>query len=94
MDETSLKLTFKVLNKPKLLNKLTGTTHYSVGKFISELLQPLTLNEYTLHDTFNAANRIKAISLALFTEGYELKGFLQKGRIIYRFFRGFSVGSS
>ena len=50
-------------------------TTQSVGKFISELLQPLTQNEYTLKDTFHPANRIKAISPALFAEGYEFVPF-------------------
>ena len=48
--------------------------------FISELLQPLTQNEYTLKDTFDPANRIKAISPALFAEGYEFVSmFLSSG---------------
>ena len=28
----------------------TGTTHYGVGKFLSQLLQPLTRNEHTVKD--------------------------------------------
>ena len=52
---------FDLLPKFRPIIDTTGTTHYSVGKFISELLQPLTNNEYTLKDTFDAANRIKAI---------------------------------
>ena len=37
----------------------TGITHYSVGK--SELLNPLTQNEYSLRDSFHVANRIYRI---------------------------------
>ena len=66
---------FDLLPKFRPIIDTTGTTHYSVGKFISELLQPLTNNEYTLKDTFDAANRIKAIPPALFTEGYEFVSF-------------------
>ena len=66
---------FHQLPKFRPIIDTTGTTHYSVGKFISELLQPLTLNEFTLKDTFDAANRIQAISPALFTEGYEFVCF-------------------
>ena len=66
---------FDRLPKFRPIIDTTGTTHYSVGKFLSELLQPLTQNEYTLKDTFDAANRIKAISPALFTEGYEFVSF-------------------
>ena len=39
----------------------TGTTHYPVGKYSSELLNPLTQNEYSLRDSFDAANRINRI---------------------------------
>ena len=66
---------FHQLPKFRPIIDTTGTTHYSVGKFISELLQPLTLNEFTLKDTFDAANRIQAISPALFAEGYEFVSF-------------------
>ena len=66
---------FDRLPKFRPIIDTTGTTHYSVGKFISELLQPLTQNEYTLKDTFDAANRIKAISPALFAEGYTFVSF-------------------
>ena len=66
---------FDLLPKFRPIIDTTGTTHYSVGKFISELLQPLTNNEYTLKDTFDAANRIKTIPPALFTEGYEFVSF-------------------
>ena len=66
---------FDRLPKFRPIIDTTGTTHFSVGKFISELLQPLTQNEYTLKDTFDAANRIKAISPALFAEGYTFVSF-------------------
>ena len=41
----------------------------------SIFLYPLTLNEFTLKDTFDAANRIQAIPPALFAEGYEFVSF-------------------
>ena len=66
---------FDRLPKFRPIIDTTVITHYSVGKFLSELLQPLTQNEYTLKDTFDAANRIKAISPTLFTEGYEFVSF-------------------
>ena len=53
----------------------TGTTHYSVGKYISELLQPLTQNEFTLKDSFDAASRIKLIPSELFDQGYKFVSF-------------------
>ena len=36
----------------------TGITHYSVGKYLSELLNLLTQNEYSLGDCFHAADMI------------------------------------
>ena len=38
-----------------------GSTHYNVGKYITKLLNPLRQDEYSLKDTFNAAERIKEI---------------------------------
>ena len=38
-----------------------GSTHYNVGKYITKLLNPLTQNEYSLKDTFDAAEPIKKI---------------------------------
>ena len=39
----------------------TGSTQYSVGKYLSELLNPLTYIEYSLRDSFDAANKITRI---------------------------------
>ena len=47
----------------------TGSTHYGVGKYLSSLLNPLTTNQYTVKDSFDAAQRIKAIPKHLFENG-------------------------
>ena len=47
-----------------------GSTHYGVGKFISNMLNPLTLNNYNLKDSFEAADRIESIPKHLYDEGY------------------------
>lgn len=39
----------------------TGSTHYKVGQYLTNLLNPLTQNDYSLKDTFHAAERIKSI---------------------------------
>ena len=52
-----------------------GSTHYGVGKFISKLLKPLTLNQYHLQDSFHAAEKIRAIPSHLFDEGYKFVSF-------------------
>ena len=39
----------------------TGTKHYWVDKYLSELLNPLFHNDYSLKDSFDAATRISRI---------------------------------
>ena len=53
--------TFQTIPPFRPIVDTTGTTHYSVGKYLSILLNPLTQNAYTLKDSFDAADRIKAI---------------------------------
>ena len=51
-----------------------GSTHYSVGQFITKLLNPLTANEYLLKDSFEAADKIKSV-YELVNEGYKFVSF-------------------
>ena len=54
----------------------TNTVYSFVGKFLSSLLQPLTINSFTLRDSFDAANRIKSINNDLINvEGYKFISF-------------------
>ena len=53
----------------------TYSTHYGVGKYISKLLHPLTLNDNHLKDSFDAAEKINAIPDHLFQEGYRFVSF-------------------
>ena len=52
-----------------------GSTHYGVGKYISNLLNPLCLNQYHLKDSFEAADKIKDIPSQYFDEGYQFVSF-------------------
>jgi hypothetical protein len=52
-----------------------GSTHYGVGKFVPKLLNPLTQNEYSLKDSFEAADKIKEIPQNLYEQGYRLISF-------------------
>ena len=61
----------------------TGTTHYSVGKYLSKLLSPLTQNEYSLTDSFDAANRINRI-LPLVLEKEECVCFTRYDLIVHK----------
>ena len=44
-----------------------GTPHYSTGKFLTNLLNPLSMNEYTLKDSFDAVNELKIYHLICLT---------------------------
>ena len=53
----------------------TGTAYSNVGRYLSRLLYPLTLNEFSIKDSFCAAEKIKTIPKYLFDEGYQLISF-------------------
>ena len=53
----------------------TNTTHYGVGKFLTRLLQPLTHNEFTIKDSFDAVDKIRTVASHLFNEGYRWISF-------------------
>ena len=53
----------------------TGTPYYEVGKFLAKLLNPLTMNEFSLKDSFDATKRIQNIPDELFEKGYRFVSF-------------------
>ena len=53
----------------------TRIAHYGVGKYLSNLLNPLTLNEYSLKDSFEATKPIHSIPTELFSQGYRYVSF-------------------
>ena len=53
----------------------TNTAHYGTAKYLSNLLHPLTENEFTVEDSFDAANKIQAIPSEVFAEGYRFVSF-------------------
>ena len=53
----------------------TGNTYQPVAKFLSRLLNPLTHNEYSLQDSFDAVKRIQNIPDNLYTDGYRFISF-------------------
>ena len=63
-------------NIPKFgpIADVTGTLHYSVGKFLSNLLNPLSMKEFTLKDSFElrklfiAVKKIKNLPPHLFDD--------------------------
>ena len=53
----------------------TGMPHYSAGKFLTVLLNPLAMNEFTLKDSFDAVNKIISVPPHLFDNGYNYASF-------------------
>ena len=53
----------------------TNTPYYKIGQHLSSLLQPLTINDYTLKDSFDAANKIKSVPSEMLEEGYPFVSF-------------------
>ena len=49
----------------------TNTPYYEIAKFLANLLNLLTLNEFTVKDSFDAANKIQHIPKELFDSGYK-----------------------
>ena len=53
----------------------TNTPYYKTGQYLSSLLQPLTINDYFLKDSFDTANKIKSIPSEIFEDGYQFGSF-------------------
>ena len=49
---------------------MIGTPYHGIGTFLKNLLSPLTQNEYTVKDSFEAVNKIPKIPPELFEQGY------------------------
>ena len=68
--------TFDLLPPFRPIIDTTNTVFSLVGKFLSKLLQPLTINSFTVKDSFDAASRIKNINLDLINvDGYKFISF-------------------
>ena len=50
----------------------TNTPHCGVGKFLTNLLNPLTQNEYAVKDSFEAVNMIHKIPPELLIKGIDI----------------------
>ena len=53
----------------------TNTAHYGIAKYLSNLLHPLTENNFTVKDSFDAANKIQAIPSEILDEGCRFVSF-------------------
>ena len=66
---------FEHLPKFRPIIDTTNTPYYGVSKFLSNLLNPLTENQYVAKDSFTAANKIREIPKKLFDHGYQFVSF-------------------
>ena len=53
----------------------TNTPHYNVGKYLANLLNSLTQNDFVVKDSFEAVNKIHNIPSELFNCGYRYYSF-------------------
>ena len=53
----------------------TGTAYQPVAKFLTKLLNPLTINEFSIKDTFDAVSHINNLPRKLFDDGYRFVSF-------------------
>ena len=54
---------------------LLHVTNYNVGSYLTELLNPLTQNEFIIRDSFDAANKVKSIPPEVLDDGYIFVSF-------------------
>ena len=66
---------FDTLSPFRLIIDTTGTAYQPLAKYLTRLLNRLTMNSYTLTDSFDAANRIQNIPEHLFRDGYHFVSF-------------------
>ena len=67
--------TFTVLPKFRTIVDTNSTCYYNVGSYLTELLNPLTQNEFIIRDSFDAANEIKSVPQEAFDDGYVFGSF-------------------
>ena len=53
----------------------TSTTHYDIAKFLSSLLNPIAINNYSVKDSFEVVKRIQAIPPEPFNQWYKFISF-------------------
>ena len=67
--------TFDSLPSFRPIIDTTGTAHQSLAKSLTKLLNPVTTNEFTVKDSFDAATHINNIPHNLFNDGYRFVFF-------------------
>ena len=67
--------TFTVLLKFRPIVDTTSTCYCNVSSYLTDLLNPLTQNEFMIQDSFDAAKKINSIPPEVFGDGYILASF-------------------
>ena len=67
--------TFTNISKFRPVIDTAGSSHYLAEKNLTQLLYPLTNNEFSLKDSFEAINCIQDITSTLFVNGYKCVSF-------------------
>ena len=62
--------TFTVLPTFRPIVDTTSTCYYNVSCYLTELLNPLTQNEFIIRDSFYATNKIKPVPPEFFDDWY------------------------
>ena len=66
---------FDILPPFRPIIDTTGMSHYLTAQFLANLLKPLTENQFTFKDSFDAARKIDQIPKELFDIGYRYVSF-------------------
>ena len=75
--------TFTVLPKFRTIVDTNSTCYYNVGSYLTELLNPLTQNEFIIKDSLDAANKIKSFPPEVFDGGYIFAFFNVESLLTY-----------
>ena len=67
--------TITALPKFRPIVDTTSTCYDNVCSYLTELLNPLTQNEFIIRDSFDAANKIKSVPQEAFDDGYIFGSF-------------------
>ena len=66
---------FATIPKFHLIIDTTGTPCHEVGKYLAKLLNPLTTNEFSVKNSFDATIRIQNIPQDLLDKSYKFVSF-------------------
>ena len=66
---------FEHLPKFRPIIDTTNTPYYGISKFLSNLLNPVTENQFVVKDSFTTANMIREVPKELFDQDYRFDSF-------------------